>query len=66
MKKALRVVKFFNRGEMIDVGNDIYLIVPCQKATTNYVPAVAVIRRLQALSGIIGRKECVGGFLSAG
>ena len=28
-----------------------------QKATANYVPAAAVIRRWQALSGIIGRKE---------
>ena len=30
----------------------------------NYVPAAAVIHRWQALSGIIGRKEGVGGFLS--
>jgi hypothetical protein len=28
------------------------------------VPAAAVIRVLQALSGIIGRKGCVGGFVS--
>jgi len=28
------------------------------------VPAVAVIRRLQALSGIIGRKGSPGGFVS--
>ena len=35
-----------------------------QKATANYVPAAAVIRRWQALSGIIGRKGCVGGVLS--
>ena len=27
----------------------------------NYVPAAAVIRRVQALSGIIGRKGLVGG-----
>ena len=32
-----------------------------QKATANYVPAAAVIRRWQALSGIIGRKEGAGG-----
>ncbi len=30
------------------------------------MPAAAVIRRGQALSGIIGRKEYVGGFLSTG
>ena len=28
-----------------------------QKGTANYVPAAAVIRRSQALSGVTGRKE---------
>ena len=28
-----------------------------QKVTANFVPAAAVIRRWQALSGLIGRKE---------
>ena len=36
-----------------------------QKVTANYVPAAAVIRRWQALSGFIGRKESAGGFLSS-
>ena len=36
-----------------------------KEAPANYVPAAAVIRRGQALSGIIGRKEYVGGLLSA-
>ena len=40
--------------------------VPEEEAPANYVPAAAVIRRGQALSGIIGRKEYVGGFLSTG
>ena len=40
------------------------MTVPYQKATANYVPAAAVIRRWRALSGIIGRKGCVGGLLS--
>ena len=35
-----------------------------EEATANYVPAAAVIRRWQALSGIIGRKAHVGGALS--
>ena len=39
--------------------------VPKEKAPANYVPAAAVIRRGRALSGIIGRKEYVGGLLSA-
>ena len=42
------------------------MTVPQEKAPANYVPAAAVIRRGQALSGIIGRKECVGGLLSEG
>ena len=40
------------------------MTVPFKKATANYVPAAAVIRREQALSGFIGRKACVGGLLS--
>ncbi len=40
------------------------LTVSYQKATANYVPAAAVIRRWQALSGFIGRKGGAGGFLS--
>ena len=35
--------------------------VPEEEAPANYVPAAAVIRRVQALSGIIGRKGLVGG-----
>ena len=40
------------------------LTVSNQKATANYVPAAAVIRRWQALSGIIGRKARAGGLVS--
>ena len=35
--------------------------VPAEEAPANYVPAAAVIRRGQALSGFIGRKGRVGG-----
>ena len=38
-------------------GNGSDLTVLYQKVTANYVPAAAVIRRSQALFGIIGRKE---------
>ena len=48
-----RVVKLFIFGKMMTV--------PKEEAPANYVPAAAVIRRAQALSGIIGRKELVGG-----
>ena len=40
------------------------MTVPLKEAPANYVPAAAVIRRGQALSGFIGHKERVGGFLS--
>ena len=40
------------------------MTVPAKEASANYVPAAAVRRRMQALSGFIGRKEFVGGLLS--
>ncbi len=40
------------------------MTVPAKEAPANYVPAAAVIRRVQALSGFIGRKASVGGLLS--
>ena len=40
------------------------MTVPLKEAPANYVPAAAVIRRGQALSGFIGHKARVGGFLS--
>ena len=40
------------------------MTVPQEEAPANYVPAAAVIRRVQTLSGIIGRKAHVGGFVS--
>jgi hypothetical protein len=38
--------------------------VPYEEAPANYVPAAAVIRRGQALSGITGRKAHAGGCVS--
>ena len=40
------------------------MTVPAEEEPANYVPAAAVIRRVQALSGFIGRKELVGGLAS--
>ena len=40
------------------------MTVPLEKAPANFVPAAAVIRGVQALFGIIGRKGYVGGELS--
>ena len=39
------------------------MTVPGEEAPANFVPAAAVIRRDRALSGIIGRKERVGGLV---
>ncbi len=36
-------------------------LIVAEEATANYVPAAAVIRRWQALSGITGCKGSVGG-----
>ena len=57
-EEGLRIVNFCRQGRKMTV--------PVEEAPANYVPAAAVIRRGRALSGIIGRKEYVGGFLSAG
>ena len=40
------------------------MTVPAEEVTANYVPAAAVIRKWQALSGFIGHKAREGGFLS--
>ena len=40
------------------------MTVPKKEAPANYVPAAAVIRRGQALSGMTGRKGSVGGKIS--
>ena len=57
-EEGLRVVKLFIFGKMMTV--------PKEEAPANYVPAAAVIRRVQALFGITWRKGRVGGTLSEG
>ena len=63
-EEVIRYVNFCHRGRTVRVGNDMQVTVLYKKATANYVPAAAVIRRWRALSGMIGRKGCVGGPLS--
>ena len=63
-EEGLRIVKFCYWERKYILGNEYVLTVPDEEAPANYVPAAAVIRRGQALSGIIGRKACVGGLLS--
>ena len=40
------------------------MMLPPEEAPANYVPAAAVLRREQMLSGFIGRKGLVGGLTS--
>ncbi len=60
--EAFRGVKLCQKGRTIPIIRD--LTVPSEEAPANSVPAAAVIRRVQALSGFIGRKGCVGGLVS--
>ena len=55
-EEGLRIVNFCSWGRERTV--------PKQKATANYVPAAAVIRRWQALSGFTGCKGRVAGSAS--
>ena len=61
-EEGLRVVNLCYKRGTTYRGNAICLTISYQKATANYVPAAAVIRRWRALSGIIGRKGCAGGY----
>ena len=55
-EEGLRIVNFCLQGRKMTV--------PEEEATANYVPAAAVIRRWQALSGFTGCKGRVGGTAS--
>ena len=63
-EEGFRVVNPFQLGRSFVDEQSTGVTVPSQEAPANYVPAAAVIRRVQALSGIIGRKERVGGPIS--
>ena len=56
--EGFRIVNCFSQGRVRTV--------PGEQAPANYVPAAAVIRRGQALSGFIGRKAPAGGRVSLG
>ena len=63
-EEGLRIVKLCCQGRTLVRVTAHKVTVPEKKAPANYVPAAAVIRRGQALSGIIGRKARAGGLLS--
>ncbi len=62
--EGFRVVKLCQVGRTGKILKCFSLTVPLKEAPANSVPAAAVIRGVQALFGINGRKERVGGFLS--
>ena len=62
--EGFRIVKLCCQGRTARRVTALRVTVPEKKAPANYVPAAAVIRRGQALSGIIGRKARAGGYLS--
>ncbi len=62
--EGLRVVKLCQVEETALCKYHRVLTVPLKEAPANSVPAAAVIRGVQALFGIIGRKGRVGGCLS--
>ena len=63
-EEGLRTVNFCYKGRKADTGNGIRVTVLYEEATANYVPAAAVIRRWQALSGFTGCKGRVAGSAS--
>ncbi len=63
-EEGLRVVKHFQSGRKAGGELPLDLTLPAEEAPANSVPAAAVIRRVQALIGITGRKAHVGGVLS--
>ncbi len=63
-EEGLRVVKYFQRGGRCKSEQGLRLTLPAEEAPANSVPAAAVIRRVQALIGITGRKAHAGGQLS--
>ncbi len=62
--ESRKVVNFFWRGRKSSFRKGTSLTVPSEKAPASYVPAAAVIRRGQALSGFTGCKGRVGGLVS--
>ncbi len=63
-EEGFRVVKPCQKGRSACRLYLVSLTVPSKEAPANSVPAAAVIRRVQALFGITGRKGRVGGLAS--
>lgn len=59
-----KIVNSCEKGRITGFRKEFGLTVPSEEAPANYVPAAAVIRRGQALSGFTGCKGRVGGLVS--
>ena len=64
--EGFRIVNLCQKGKMYSAPINTVLMVPSKEAPANSVPAAAVIRRVQALIGITGRKAHVGCIVSQG
>ena len=64
--EGLRIVNLCQKGRTSTALINSALTVPSKEAPANSVPAAAVIRRVQALIGITGRKARVGCMASWG
>ena len=64
--EGFRIVNLCQKGRNCRALIIMALTVPSKEAPANSVPAAAVIRRVQALIGITGRKAHVGGLVSQG
>ena len=64
--EGFRIVNLCQKGRKCVVLISRALTVPSKEAPANSVPAAAVIRRVQALIGITGRKAHVGCCVSQG
>ncbi len=62
--EGLRIVNLCQQGRTVTVLISSELTVPAKEAPANSVPAAAVIRRGQALSGFTGCKGSVDGSAS--
>ncbi len=62
-EEGLWVVKLCRQGRSYHHPIGVDITVPAEEAPANSVPAAAVIRGVQALFGIIGRKGRVGGLV---
>ncbi len=64
--EGFRIVNLCQKGRNCRALIIMALTVPSKEAPANSVPAAAVIRRVQALIGITGRKAHVGCCVSQG